>query len=678
MTEHDATPIDPDLEALVSGRLRAAADHVVVRPDADAVLTSDPAIGAGRRARGVWLAAAAAAAVVLGIGLARDDAGEVTTIAPTTTVPATTAPDVEDAFTEIDGPWQAVDEAWLAPRRPADTPAEAIEAAAVQFLAWSADAEPVEGGDPSEWWVIDRDGDRRVRATVARRIAGWVVTRLGEPVTADIVDETARIELTAGVDRTIHWRSLNTDDGHAALDETMATGALTLPVAVGSPRPDTIVWHLDDDGEIVEIRMYLFGVDGADPLDGPRFGDGLLAPARFRTTHTPTAGVSAAGLGVVRMPVDFADTSRFVLELPARLDGAVGVEHSRAGARLVGVDLGLEVSAGVGCVAGRAGAGGLIVARDADDSDGFRACLPEHGIEVSGEITDLTDADLDALSLSPVRLAPDTRMLVAGHTTFGGALELGPGPIGPVAFDDLTLTVDTVNGRLVARDADGAVVWARVVDDARIRTAVDDGIVLVGDDAVTAIGSDGSAAWTVGLDAPYRANAVVELDDGDIVLAVHDPAPGGRLPPRLIRLDPLTGDERWSGEVRPGTDWQWADPLLVDGLVILMDVPNEPDAPEATLWAIRLDDGAPAWSVPLDNVSEVFRTDMLLALADDGQVIAENVGNRTFSIDPADGSIRWSVRSGSGIRLVDEPDGQVLIDQGGGIDLATGQRFGLD
>lgn len=632
------------------------------------------ATSADRRSRRPWLGAGAITAMVVAIVVATTSAGQLDPdppAPPTTVVEPTPETTTTEAAPGDSGPWTPADEAWLAPRRPAETPELALEAAAVQFLGWAIDAEQI---DATTWRVHDRDSDHTVSATVARRTAGWVVTRLGEAPDSTGSPDSIRIDLTSLGDE-VAWRGLHIDAAHG---DDVDAASIVLPLQAGAPRPDLVAWSLAD-GRVTDIVMFLFDSPDEDPLEVQRFGSDRLAPNRLRTTVAPVAGQAADGTEVSRFVIDFADGSRWWMELPARVDGALGVEHSTISASMIGNGVGLALEAEQGCFDGAPTSGGVLVERDPADSERFLACLPEYGVRLTGTLDGLTDADLTAIGLSPVRLGPNTRQAIESYQTFLGAAELGPNPIGPVELRNIVATVDVLAERLVARNLpDGEIAWTHELGDARIRRLSSGTIILVGRSGVEAVDLAGAVVWRIDRPEDFELTAVPELPDGDVLIVEHDPGEGGRAAPRVERVDPSTGAVQWLVEFRIGTDWQWVDPLVLDDIVVVMDVPNEPvEDLEAMLWAIDLDDGSVRWRVPLANRSEVFRTDLLLAHSADGAVIAENVGNTTFAIDATTGRLRWSVRSGPGIRLVDEPEGQVLIDQGGGIDLETGERFAL-
>jgi outer membrane protein assembly factor BamB len=191
------------------------------------------------------------------------------------------------------------------------------------------------------------------------------------------------------------------------------------------------------------------------------------------------------------------------------------------------------------------------------------------------------------------------------------------------------------------------------------------------------------------------------------------PAEGNVDPPVVYALDVASGRQRWRTVLDPGTDLEWAGPVVDGGQVLVADtLSHEGSAPASHLHALAAATGRRRWAADLhaptqgffaqgpvvagglaylptasgrllavDTGSgrEVWRDDSgfpVLAGVRDGLLIAL-IGDRLVGFDAAGGARRWQtpVLSGEGDQWPVLDGDAVLVAGGGGlmaVDAATG------
>ena len=300
------------------------------------------------------------------------------------------------------------------------------------------------------------------------------------------------------------------------------------------------------------------------------------------------------------------------------------------------------------------------------------------------------------------------------------------GPSQPLAPQDRTLRAvgDLVvattdfggrSGRTRAFDArTGALRWAHHTGPNAFITAVGDGTVVVAPQYGPLIGLDlatGRERWRFQLAEDQGPESGV-IADGTLFVGTSFPSEGAVDPPVVYALEVATGRQRWRAVLDPGTDLQWAAPVVDGGQVLVADtLSHDGSAPASHLHALDTATGQRRWTADLhaptqgffaqgpvvagglaylptasgqllavDTGSgrEVWRDDSgfpVLAGVRDGLVIAL-LDDRVVGFDAADGARRWQtpVATGPGEQRA-VLDGDAVLLAGDGlvaVDAATG------
>lgn len=113
----------------------------------------------------------------------------------------------------------------------------------------------------------------------------------------------------------------------------------------------------------------------------------------------------------------------------------------------------------------------------------------------------------------------------------------------PALDGDDTIYFGSQDNYFYALDRDGRMRWSyKTQDDNDASPAIgDDGTVYFGsdDEHVYALSPEGELRWSTDLDGYVRA-AIALGRDGSVIAATHGPRP------RIVALDPTTGEQRWS------------------------------------------------------------------------------------------------------------------------------------
>jgi outer membrane protein assembly factor BamB len=316
--------------------------------------------------------------------------------------------------------------------------------------------------------------------------------------------------------------------------------------------------------------------------------------------------------------------------------------------------------------------------------------------------------------------APPPRQAAPLWTAEGGASE-------PLAPQDRTLRAagDLVvattgfrgrSGRTRAFDArTGALRWTHRSGPNAFVTAIGDGMVVVAPQYGPLIGLDlatGRERWRFELAEDQGPESGV-VAGGTLFVGTSFPAEGAVDPPVVYALELASGRQRWRAVLDPGTDLQWAAPVVDGGQVLVADtLSHERSAPASHLHALDTATGRRRWAADLHAPAQGFFADppvlagglaylptasgKLLAVdtragrevwRDDsgfpmvagvraGLVIAL-VGDRLVGFDAAGGARRWQtpVGTGAGERWAVLDGDAVLVAADGAVvavDAATG------
>jgi outer membrane protein assembly factor BamB len=271
-------------------------------------------------------------------------------------------------------------------------------------------------------------------------------------------------------------------------------------------------------------------------------------------------------------------------------------------------------------------------------------------------------------------------------------------------------------GRAQAYDAStGERRWAHRTGPNAFVTAVGGGWVVVAPQYGPLIGLDlatGKERWRFEL-AQGQGPESGTIAGDTLFVGTSFPGEGAVDPPVVYALELATGRQRWRAVLDPGTDLEWAAPVVDGGQILVADtLSHQGSVPGSHLHALDADTGRRRWKADLHAPEQGFFAEgpvvagglayvasasgMLVAVdtrsgrevwRDEGGfplvagvragLVIALVGDRMVGFDPATGARRWQtpVGSGTGERWV-VPDGDaVLATAGGGVvavDAATG------
>ncbi len=331
---------------------------------------------------------------------------------------------------------------------------------------------------------------------------------------------------------------------------------------------------------------------------------------------------------------------------------------------------------------------GSVVARD---DAGIRFCRPDDAMVTTVRTdAEVANAALDAFDLRPIepRLAyfdalaarrPDPTCTMCT-------------PFGPALFPELGVAVHRTAGTSVTGVELDTLATRWTADPGGV------GVTLIWDfDAlyVDAAGADfwrldpatGEEIWRVDRTADERAGSFTGHGGEVWLLRTSFSTAGDARAPLLRRVDPATGEVLWTATGRQGTDWQWAHPVVVGGMVVLMDVVEEDHvgAPQSSaLLGFDADSGELAWTTELFSSIRAFSSELVVVaeLEDGPALLARTLEDAVFRIDPAAGEVLWRSPLPGGIFGGTDygPDGRLAIEMLVGrrgilLDPATGARI---
>ncbi|MDY7104812.1 MAG: PQQ-binding-like beta-propeller repeat protein [Actinomycetota bacterium] len=293
-----------------------------------------------------------------------------------------------------------------------------------------------------------------------------------------------------------------------------------------------------------------------------------------------------------------------------------------------------------------------------EDGGTVRFCRPDELLSVAVESSLDLDASLDAFDLRPIELGSRYGEVLASRwPELAGCGNCAPW--GPMRFEDAGVVVNrTGNTRITAvSDTSLDVVWTVETGGAAtfLHGGPDGVYVEVTNGPFHRIRpASGAIEWSLERDEAERDAGFTPLGDGAWLLRSSFGVEGDDRAPLLRAIDPATGEVHWTAEGRQGTEWQWADPVTIGDLVVLMDVTNSPlvgvDPTGGSLRAYDRRNGEPVWTTDLDSPTEAFDAGLLHVLdVDDGRaLVARTVDGDLVRVDDADGSVRWRTHVGDG------------------------------
>ena len=284
------------------------------------------------------------------------------------------------------------------------------------------------------------------------------------------------------------------------------------------------------------------------------------------------------------------------------------------------------------------------------------------------------------LATPPPTATPVPRQAVPLWTARGAASE-------PLAPQDRTLRAagDLVvattgfggpSGRTAAFDArTGAPRWVHRIGPNAFVTAVGDGIVVVAPQFGPLIGLElatGRERWRFELAEDQGPESGVIAGD-TLLVGTSFPSEGAVDPPVVYALDVATGRQRWRAVLDPGTDLQWAAPVVDRGQVLVADtLSHQGSAPASHLHALDADTGLRRWTADLHAPTQGFFADRPVLAG--GLVYLPTASGMLLAVDTRSGREVWrdqggfpvlaGIRAGRVIALIN--DRLIAFDAAGG------------
>jgi len=224
-------------------------------------------------------------------------------------------------------------------------------------------------------------------------------------------------------------------------------------------------------------------------------------------------------------------------------------------------------------------------------------------------------------------------------------------PFGPMVFADAGVVVNSTGaGRFTAVDqSDLTERWSTEPADAELVEGPDGMYLTInGGDFVRLDPVTGDVVWRMSK-ATDEAGLVLDAvaDKRWLLRSSFWEIDDDRAP--LVRLiDVETGQVQWAAEGRPSAGWKFADPVTIDGRVVLMDRSDDPQPGTngrlATLRAYDIENGELAWTTELGATTPAIQEGALASFdfeADRGLFARSHDG--VYRINPTTGEVRWQI-----------------------------------
>lgn len=378
------------------------------------------------------------------------------------------------------------------------------------------------------------------------------------------------------------------------------------------------------------------------------FPDGHLAEPLGPPTHT-TDGADVFDLKLI-------DGTRFRLSLPEQLGRNLQVLQSpnALGVTLNGGDLNVEIRYGH-CP----NPDGLTINPLGSEVAGSRigttwVCRSDELLSMTIETPNqLGDADLATIDLRPVVVAGTYREVL---TEFWSNLKgcSNCSPWGPMIFPEQNVVVNRTGQTSFTAVALDSLeeVWSVDTEGVGSQMHASADAVYFSDPAgpfFKVAASSGAELWR--LDFPEQhALAISRQSSSQILVSTSFSGEGDNRAPVLRSIDDDTGNILWMASGRESAEWQQTSPVVLNGLVIIMDVFDDPSSPDggpgAVLFAFDTDTGRSRWVTDLGSSSASFGSGlMFVADFEDGQaLILRTVDGDVLRVDPVDGAIMWRTK----------------------------------
>jgi outer membrane protein assembly factor BamB len=166
------------------------------------------------------------------------------------------------------------------------------------------------------------------------------------------------------------------------------------------------------------------------------------------------------------------------------------------------------------------------------------------------------------------------------------------------------------SGRTGAYDArTGALRWSHRTGPNAFVTAVGNGTVVVAPQYGPLIGLElatGRERWRFRLAADQGPESGT-IDGDTLFVGTSFPTEGAVDPPVVYALDLASGRQRWRTVLDPGTDLQWAGPVVDGGQLLVADtLSHEGSAPTSHLHALDAATGRRRWKADLHAPTQGF------------------------------------------------------------------------
>jgi len=379
------------------------------------------------------------------------------------------------------------------------------------------------------------------------------------------------------------------------------------------------------------------------------------------------------------------DGTRLAVLMPHELlTGSVSITTSRNRARIIGDGMEAELSLSM-CASevqdiGEVTESGAVVI---SGFDSVVVCRVNQSLRMDVTTVDpLSSAMLHDFDAVPIEIGPDYLGTIMG----GPLATVCCDRFGPLAIGSSIVTAGGhTSAQITGWDPETLEpLWTvdlsddGIFESAMLLGAVGDSVIVTSAyQLVRAYAAvSGESLWEVAL-SEWDAVEGTAIDAGILYLLTDDPAEGGEYPPRLRAIDTGTGEVLWESEGRDETVLQWAEPLVLPDLVVVMDVPRfvtSVQATNQTAHVIAFDraTGQQRWEVDLEDDCECFQVDLLASDPSGTVVVVGTPGNgEVFVIETDDGDIRWRSEVPSSNARIEGVD-EVAVD------LLFGPRLDLD